>query len=69
MSQDLILVCGLAFGERRDVRGGHPQPEREPNPLAAGTAVTANDHVAIESELVRCYQARTAASNRRLMPA
>lgn len=48
-----VLVCRLALAEHRDVRGGHPQSEREHDPLAAGTAVTANDHVAIGSELAR----------------
>jgi hypothetical protein len=48
-----VLVCRLALSEHRDIRGGHPQSEREHDPLAAGTALTANDHVAIGSELAR----------------
>jgi len=45
------LVYRPAPSEHPDVDGGQPQPDRQHEPLAAGTGVTANDRVTIGSKL------------------
>jgi hypothetical protein len=44
-------VCRPAPSEHPDVLSGQRQPDRQHEPLAAGTGVTANDRVTIGSEL------------------